>query len=262
MNISERTEFWKKLCSLSANYIEDDSKALQTLIKYPRYLYRYRAVTEQSIGALVENKLYFSRADYYDDPFDTLVKIDFGTVAEKIKEVFVGNELQNACDTIKECYGGNSKEYDFVKSLFNNVNQEKAICLIKEYLKLEIRPLLQKQTWSTCFSESGWNETMWLKYADRYYGFCLVYDLEDEKRRICGKKEKCEKCVVNKAGISLYPMYYSDDGYDATEYVSYLAVANLVQSNFSPEIASGIVEKLPPNVLAKRKNIINQSKMP
>ena len=125
--------------------------------------------------------------------------------------------------------------------------------MIKEYLKLEIRPLLQKQTWSTCFSENGLNETMWLKYADRYHGFCLVYDLEDEKRRICGKKEKCKKCVVNKAGISLYPMYYSDDGYDATEYVSYLAVAHLVQSNFSPEIASGIVGKLPPMFWQREK---------
>ena len=45
MNISERTEFWKMLCSLSADYIENDSKALQTLMKYPRYLYRYRTVT-------------------------------------------------------------------------------------------------------------------------------------------------------------------------------------------------------------------------
>ena len=89
MNISERTEFWKMLCSLSADYIENDSKALQTLMKYPRYLYRYRTVTEQSIEAFVNNKLYFSRADYYDDPFDTLVKIDFDIVAAKIKEVFV-----------------------------------------------------------------------------------------------------------------------------------------------------------------------------
>ena len=94
---------------------------------------------------------------------------------------------------------------------------------------------------------------MWLKYADRYHGFCLVYDLEDEKRRICGKKEKCKKCVVNKAGISLYPMYYSDDGYDATEYVSYLSVAHLVQSDFSPEIASGIVGKLPPMFWQREK---------
>lgn len=48
-------------------------------------------------------------------------------------------------------------------------------------------------------------------------------------------------------------MYYSDDGYDATEYVSYLAVAHLVQSDFSPEIASGIVGKLPPMFWQREK---------
>ena len=91
---------------------------------------------------------------------------------------------------------------------------------------------------------SGINETMWLKYADQYKGFCVVYDFIDEKRKLCGKQEKCVNCVVNNAGVSLYPVYYSDTGYDATEYARNLTVATIVRSKV-PMLAERIIQSLP-----------------
>ena len=65
---------------------------------------------------------------------------------------------------------------------------------------------------------------MWLKYADQYKGFCIIYDLSDSSKDLCGSQEKCNSCVVNNAGVSLYPVYYSNDGYDATDYAKKLAI--------------------------------------
>ncbi len=45
-------------------------------IQYPRHLYRFRPVSFSSLDGLQGNKLYFSSADHYDDPFDSFLHID------------------------------------------------------------------------------------------------------------------------------------------------------------------------------------------
>ena len=40
---------------------------------------------------------------------------------------------------------------------------------------LELRNEIRKDTWSICFCENGLNETLWLKYANQYKGFVLIY---------------------------------------------------------------------------------------
>ena len=42
---------------------------------------------------------------------------------------------------------------------------------------LTLRSKIQDEILSICFSENGFNETLWLKYADMHKGFCLMYDL-------------------------------------------------------------------------------------
>ena len=51
---------------------------------FPKYLYRYRPASLKSIEALRTNRLYFSTANYYDDPFDTFINIDL----QDMKRVF------------------------------------------------------------------------------------------------------------------------------------------------------------------------------
>lgn len=55
---------------------------LTKVIKYPQNIYRYRTINSNSLSALIENKLYFSNSNYYDDPFDTNVYAD-----EKINKI-------------------------------------------------------------------------------------------------------------------------------------------------------------------------------
>lgn len=52
-------------------------ECLRTTIKMPHTLCRFRSITESTLTQLQENKLSFSTADRYDDPFDTYFYINY-----------------------------------------------------------------------------------------------------------------------------------------------------------------------------------------
>lgn len=87
---------------------------------------------------------------------------------------------------------------------------------------MTLRTKIQNEILSICFSENGFNESLWLKYADMHRGFCLMYDLCDTESFHCGKMDKCLECGVHKCGIPIYPVYYSKQPYDATNFAFYL----------------------------------------
>ncbi len=55
------------------------------------------------------------------------------------------------------------------------------------------------------------------------------YDLTNEESFICGKKKECENCPIKQKGVSIYPIYYTDKPYDATEFAKKMAeeIANV-----------------------------------
>ena len=75
MNNDERKVFWDVLCNAQDTSLEC-IKEIQKAIKRPDFLCRFRSVNENTLIQLQENKLYYSSADYYDDPFDTFIHVD------------------------------------------------------------------------------------------------------------------------------------------------------------------------------------------
>lgn len=71
---------------------------------------------------------------------------------------------------------------------------------------------------SVCFSDLWNNETLWIKYADQHKGYAIIYDLTDGDKLVCGTQEKCANCRFANNLYSFYPMYYSDEKYDATKF--------------------------------------------
>ena len=88
MNSQEREIFWNTLCSLSGNDRKQDIEKLTQAIRLPKYLFRYRPVSLNSLEALRTNKLYFSSANYYDDPFDTFLHIDIEEIRKEFGDAF------------------------------------------------------------------------------------------------------------------------------------------------------------------------------
>lgn len=244
MNTEERQAFWDALCKADGKNLIEDSQSISTTIKYPRYLYRYRPVSVSSIDALQTNHLFFSQANYYDDPFDTLIKINYGVLHQHVMQMFSSEEIFQQLESMCQALGVPDEGRLAAENIIKSASSEEIVKSVDVFFRNNIQSILKESLWTVCFSESGINETMWLKYADQYKGFCVVYDLSDDKRKLCGKQEKCVNCVVNNAGVSLYPVYYSDGGYDATEYARNLAIATIVRSKV-PMLADMIIQSLP-----------------
>ena len=95
MNNEERKIFWDTLCTTHGNSPEEISR-LCDAVNRPKYLCRYRSVNENSLLQLQENKLYYSSADYYDDPFDTFIHVDFSRIRAQYELL---NNLVNSDDS-------------------------------------------------------------------------------------------------------------------------------------------------------------------
>lgn len=223
MDNDQRKIFWETLCSFTGENPQEESLKLMEQIKYPKYLCRYRTINSRNLEALRSNKMYFISADNYDDPFDTFITYD-------LKKI---NALINNVDTSKielfEQYNDILKLHNIELGLKNDdlkciksVPRKKIIERMDYELKNNIKDIIQKQQYSICFSEDCINETLWLKYADNHQGFCLIYDLENEENFKCEKE--VHNCCPSNISTPIYPIYYSDEKYDATKYALAIGV--------------------------------------
>lgn len=254
MNQDERKIFWDTLCSLDGKNLEADFQKLNETIKLPPFIYRYRPVTVNNIDALQNNKLYFSKSNYYDDPFDTYLHIDYKSIYQRLKET--ENLKETAIDVVKQMCENKDVDEKAIKKLIKEIKEasiEQLFYVLFSFLAKEIQPLIRNTSMSVCFSASGINETMWLKYADKYKGYCLMYSLQDDEKLLCGKQEKCKNCGIKIFGTPLYPMYYSETRYDATKYAYNLAREYLLK-RANPEItAEELLSQLDPCTWEKEK---------
>lgn len=254
MNQDERKIFWDTLCLLEGKNLKSDFQKLQKTIKYPPFIYRYRPVTVNNIDALQNNKLYFSKSSYYDDPFDTYLHIDYKSIYQQLKGT--ENLKEAAIDVVKQICANKDVDEKAIEEVIKKINDasiEQLFYILFYFLAKEIQPLIRNTSMSVCFSASGINETMWLKYADQYKGYCLMYSLQDSENLLCGKQEKCENCGINKFGTPLYPMYYSETRYDATKYAYNLAREYLLRRDNPKITAEELLSQLDPCFWEKEK---------
>lgn len=211
-----RKAFWDTLCSIRDNNPEH-LQALIATIKAPDYLCRFRSLSENSLLQLQENKLYYSSADYYDDPFDTFIHFDYARIRVQIEMLSNlvssdSTELLNRLKMLEPVTEIGAEQ--FLKNL-----KEHPLDLSKfpERVK-QVRTIIQKNLFSICFCENELNETLWLKYANNYRGFALVYNMKDENTFLCGREDVCKNCRSLIERPSIYPVYYTEDAYDATQF--------------------------------------------
>ncbi len=233
-------DYWQTLCSFSGQDIPHEIDQLMSKIHYPRFLYKYRAVNNNNLDALRSNKLFFSKASSYDDPFDTFLHID----VEKVRQGFVSNfsspealaALVNGINETLQNYPEIPQELFQLTTTVDGLKQLFANGITNQFLSymLILRSKMQDEILSICFSENGFNETLWLKYADMHKGFCLMYDLNDSDSFHCGKLDRCVNCGVYKYGTRLYPVYYSNTPHDATNFAKFAMGQEVAQRLGTP----------------------------
>ena len=235
MSFDEMQDYWQTLCSFTGEDIPNEIEQLMTKIHYPRFLYRYRPVNSNNLDALRSNKLFFSKASSYDDPFDTFLHIDIGKIRPEFDSNYSSDDaidalakgmketLQNVQDIPHEIIQ-QVTTINGLKQLFDNGITNQFLSYV-----LTLRSRIQEEILSICFSENGFNESLWLKYADRHKGFSLMYDLSDYDSLHCGKMDKCHNCGVIRYGVPIYPVYYSKTPYDATYFAKIIMGQDMAQ---------------------------------
>lgn len=253
MNDNEREVFWRTLRSLPGSDMKAENEKLRQTIKLPKLLFRYRPVNLKSLEALRTNKLYFSTANYYDDPFDTFLNIDIDAIRNILLRFFQAPEsVAAAVNVVKSLFNGILTEEQLSQITVENVTKLLSQELLENFLNLTLtlRNEVKKDVWSVCFSENGFNEVLWLKYADQYKGFVQIYDLENDENFLCGKQEKCANCGIRQYGTPLYPIYYSDNPYNATNYAKIVMFRKIseqtgivIPPQFYEEVGNGLWEQ-------------------
>lgn len=175
MDSQARKKFWNTLCSLDGIDVKQDEQKLVDAMQYPRYLYRFRPVSFSSLDGLQSNKLYFSSADHYDDPFDSFLHIDIPQIENEVEAFFNARKSWIPyLDKLSDMFGIPKDQVDaYFSSLELGPSSNMVIGILEQ-----IQHLVQSEMQSICFceSEDGLNEQLWLKYAENHSGFVLEYD--------------------------------------------------------------------------------------
>ena len=185
---------------------------------------------QKSLDALRTNKLYFSSANYYDDPFDTFLHIDIEAIRKEYLSAFqTPKSTEVVVQGLKSLLGGALSEEQVAQLTVENVTNALSHWLTERFLNAALRDEV-KNTWSVCFYENSFNETLWLKYTDQHRGFVQIYDLENGDNFLCDKQQKCVNCGIKNYGALLYPIYYLDTPYDATRFAKFVMLRKIAET--------------------------------
>lgn len=194
-------------------------KKFSELIEGKDCLFRYRAYNDHTLSALMENRLYFSKPRYFNDPYDNLIYVNSKmVVSEIIGNILVG--MDSYLENRKPFNDSISKSVDIMwhqdKSRKHMVEErEKQIYSAIDTVRIKIK----ENTKVICFAEEYNSMLMWSHYADYHAGFCLVYqkeDIEDAKRYGNTESEVINKTVLTRIN---YVEQQLDMTNDVLEYI-------------------------------------------
>ena len=140
---------------------EDGSNPIEILHKYVR-------INQYLFSTLINNEIWFSDPDGFNDPYDCNINYDFSDISyEKVyKHLLNSNKKFN--------FG---KSDDYIKGRATDIcnNPMKLEQLMNGFLKNTTN-----KRGIACFSESDNILLMWSHYADSHKGVCLTFDIEKD----------------------------------------------------------------------------------
>lgn len=135
---------------------------------FPRYIYKYRLIDSNFCNALVNNYLWFSSFDDFNDPFDGRLKYP---------KQYSRNEINHFLQTISSIHD-EKKIKEKTEYLYNNQDE------LSEIISNAIADQ-KKETKVCCFSQINDSILMWSHYADGHKGVCLEFDVTKDPSVFC-----------------------------------------------------------------------------
>jgi hypothetical protein len=256
--IMNREEFAKRLYSvvIPEGTAPEEIHAMTYLVTeairemMPKSLFRFRPFEERSLDAFEKDIIYAVTADKFNDPYDTLVRYDLGEIKKWVNIVMNTETLgqmrtwyAQGWDLPKEVKHVLPKEMtdvlrtsllsiedikDFEKRIEDT--RQNMISLIETYFPI-LSETSKRYSAIACFSESIESVLMWSHYANSHKGFALEYDF----RPILVQPIK---------NVGLFPVVYSEERLDISDYIAYEFLRILGISAKMPDITASIKNAL------------------
>jgi len=132
----------------------------------PGMLYKYHGINKFLFKLLSENKLWFSRPDRFNDPFDCSVQFDFGATQA---------QAQKSLENIIRITEGDGFGQLFEKFRLQHIEPGG----INALLNLAFQTFYNERLSICCFSEVASSILMWSHYANQHKGVCLGFQVQD-----------------------------------------------------------------------------------
>ncbi|MBG9453698.1 hypothetical protein ABE61_06250 [Lysinibacillus sphaericus] len=190
-------------------------------------LYKYRAVNEYTLSNLKDDLVWCSRADTFNDPFDSGVtknisvhheqtknllirefcasfKLDYQDMLHITKSLNLDRTQQRLIDMLKDV--GIEIPTSFIEKMHEWVQStlDGTIDLFDNHLE-KMNELFQKSVYASCFSEEPLSILMWSHYADNNKGICLEYNFSNLE-------------LPSYLTYDIHPVRYTDSIIDLTLY--------------------------------------------
>lgn len=194
-------------------------------LNYPKKLYKYRQYNDNSVEALINDEIYLSRADYFNDPYDCLIYFDKDDILKNVRRSISHKKV---ISYIKSRYPDlpSDKIADFMDGFIKNKDD---FLQKVEHCLSDVPQLHQKNMFVSCFSETITSPLMWSHYSDNHNGFAIEYQF--------GKNYFCPVPYLvnddnNWHGFrSLLPVDYSESKKDATHLANWYAISLINEEN-------------------------------
>ena len=216
----------------------------------PQSLFRYRKCDEERINAFENDTIFMVPPDWFNDPYDTLVRYDFegikkyvDTIAsveglEQLKSFYEqGNDFPDELKrSFSKEYWDSLKEHVLNTSDFRSIesqierNKQQLLALVSLYFPI-LSSFGKRFSHVACFTEDVQSILMWSHYADSHKGFALEYDFRPTLTNPLPR-------------VGLYPVIYSEERYDASVYLTWaLFTINGIKS-MNPDIGASLKASL------------------
>lgn len=136
----------------------------------PEKLYKYESFSIQSLLNLKNQQIYFGSPSAFNDPYDCALKVNIQDVSEE--------ELKE----LKERYFSQRIPLK-VRELFESATSQEQKNILLRAARSACEEAIDRYHQSvgvSCFSEINDELLMWAHYADKYKGFCLEFDTNND----------------------------------------------------------------------------------
>lgn len=139
-------------------------------LNLPKKLYKYESISVQSLQNLKKQIVYFAPPSGFNDPYDCALRAEIEELddkgIEKVREIYLSKKWP---DHVKKQL--EDKSIDELKLTLERVARCASEDVIEKFVQCK---------GVSCFSEVNDELLMWAHYSEKYSGFCLEFDTNNE----------------------------------------------------------------------------------